>query len=353
MPESALAETARARGAVPTDVDGWRVPAHFGDPAAEHRALAGGVAIVDLAYHDRCRVTGGDRGDFLQGMLTADVRGLSAGEGRHALVLSDQGRVVADVLALVGAGATMLDGVAVAVANAVAGLGRYVVADDVELETVGPAEHVTGLFGPGAAGALAGLGVEAPDAAYAHRTAGSGARAVEIVRVPRPGAGGYLCRTRAADAPAWWSRCVGQGGATPAGHDAYELWRIESGVPRYGRDVTAETLALEVPFDDAIAFGKGCYLGQEVVERVTARGHVNRRLAALAIDEGAAPPPAGARLFAADRDVGWITSAAWSWPRSRALALGYVRREHLGAGIRLAVGAPDATVHASVTPIAS
>jgi glycine cleavage system aminomethyltransferase T len=84
------------------------------------------------------------------------------------------------------------------------------------------------------------------------------------------------------------------------------------------------------------------------MERVTARGHVNRRLVALTID-GSAPPPAGARLFVGDRDVGWVTSAAWSWRLDAVAALGYVRREHVEPGTMLALGAvggPRVTVRA-------
>jgi folate-binding protein YgfZ len=329
------------------------VAAHYGDPAREYRALRESVAAVELADYGRLRIWGADHRDFLQGMLTHDVKGLAAGQGRHALLLSDQGKVVADLVALAGAEDVSLLGVGGGVENAAAALARYIVADDVELEPIVD-ERIVGIFGPGAGAAVRAIAVgEVPSEAYAHATLAVGGVDLELVRVPTPGAGGYLCRLPATAAPAWWSRLLDGGTVVAAGHEAFETWRIESGVPRYGLDVTADTLALEAPLEDAIAYGKGCYLGQEVVERVSARGHVNRRLSGLLCD-GPSVPAAGERLFAGDREVGWVTSAAWSWSRTQPVALGYVRREHLEPGTVLALGeaAGDRRATVAALPLA-
>jgi folate-binding protein YgfZ len=141
-------------------------------------------------------------------------------------------------------------------------------------------------------------------------------------------------------AAAWWQRCRDEGRVVAAGSGAFDVLRIESGVPWHGRDVTAETLALEAPYEAAISFRKGCYLGQEVMERVTARGHVNRKLVGVEVT-GDVVPPAGARLFAADREVGRVTSAAHSWRLDRVVGLAYVRREYLAPGTLLALEAAD------------
>jgi folate-binding protein YgfZ len=168
------------------------------------------------------------------------------------------------------------------------------------------------------------------------------------VRVPVPGAGGFLCLVPGDDAAAWWRRCM-EAGLPPAGQQAFEVLRIESGTPAYGRDVGLDTIALEAPLDAAISFKKGCYLGQEVIERVTARGHVNRKLVGLEVG-GSVVPPAGAALFAGDHEVGRVTSAAWSWRLTCPVALAYVRREHLTPGtildIRAGAGTTPATVRA-------
>lgn len=346
MPRSVLA--AGVPDAACVDVDGWTVAATYDDPAREYDALRDGAAVVDLAFRARVRVTGGERIDFLQGMLTNDVRRLQEGDGVPSLLLTEQGRIVADCVVLALADAVLLDARAVAAARATEALARYIVADDVELapdETT----HAIGVLGPRAGAVLAALGVAAPPAAaYAHALYETEVGPVRAVRVPTPGPGGFVCLVPRAAAEAWWTVCTGAG-AIPAGFAALDTLRIESGIPASGVDVGPETIALEAPFEAAISFGKGCYLGQEVVERVTARGHVNRKLVSLVID-GRDVPRIGDTLFAADKDVGRITSAAWSWRLDRPVALGYVRREHVAPGTTLAVhgeaGALTATVHA-------
>jgi folate-binding protein YgfZ len=160
------------------------------------------------------------------------------------------------------------------------------------------------------------------------------------VRLPAPGTGGFAVHVPLAAAAAWWRRSVDVGGAAAAGVDAFEVLRIESGTPWHGRDVSTDTLALEAPYEAAISFRKGCYLGQEVMERVSARGHVNRKLVGVEL-AGDVVPPAGARLFAGGREIGWITSAAYSWRLARVIGLAYVRREHLAPGTALALDADD------------
>src|SRR6185436_9144007 len=232
---------------------------------------------------------------FLQGMLSNDVTKLAVGAGCPSLLLSEQGKTVADMLVLAAEESIELVGVAASLAAAQTALERFIVADDVEIVAASAAERTFALLGPDAADVLQRLGAATiPTAMCGHVSTDVGGARVALARVATPGAGGFLCHvpTHAAE---WWERCAGVGGAMPVGYDAAEVLRIESGLPWHGRDVTAETLALEAPYDAAISFRKGCYLGQEVMERVTARGHVNRKLVGLVL-AGAHPPPAGTRL---------------------------------------------------------
>jgi len=281
-------------------------------------------------------------------MLSNDVKKLTAGTGCPALLLTEQGKTVADLMVLASEDALALDGIASSLVAAQAALERFLVADDVEIVPAGAAERTFALLGPGAADVMARLGVAVPASPYDHVRTEVGGSALHVVRVPVPGVGGFLCRVSANAATAWWETCLDVGGVVAAGYDAFDVLRIESGLPWHGRDVTAETLALEAPYEAAISFRKGCYLGQEVMERVTARGHVNRKLVGLEV-AGDVAPVAGARVRAGDREVGWVTSAVWSWRFGRVLALAYVRREHLEPGTALVVGdAPgtSATVRA-------
>jgi folate-binding protein YgfZ len=334
---SDLTTALERRGAVRADVDGTPTVASFGDPAAEYTALRERAGVVDWAWWGLLRVTGSDRVPFLQGMLSNDVKALAAGDGCTALLLSEQGRAVADLVVLATDDAILLAGHAASLAGARAALERFIVADDVEIVDESGTTRALAVLGPQASEVLGRTGLATPTTPYGHVQTEIDDVPVDVVRVPTPGAGGFACFAPAPAASRLWARVVDAGGATPVGYAAYDVLRIESGVPWHGRDVTAETLALEAPYDVAISFRKGCYLGQEVMERVTARGHVNRKLVGLVL-AGDALPPAQAHVFAGDRDVGWVTSAAWSWRLGHPVALAYVRREHLEPGTTLAVG---------------
>lgn len=323
------------RGSVRVDVDGRTVSAHFGDPAAEYEALRTAAGVVELPWIERLRVTGGDRVGFLQGMLSNDVGALAAGSGCRALLLNEQGRALADLAVLAGDEGFALDGVG-ACSVARAALDRFIVADDVELLEGAPT-RLFAVIGPEADAVLGRIGWPAPGSAYAHAPTAIPEDEPHVVRTPLP-TSGFACRVPESGADVAWTRLVDEGRARPVGHLAFEVLRVEHGHPWHGRDVEVDTLALEAPYDEAISFRKGCYLGQEVVERVSARGHVNRKLVGLAIDGPV--PAAGTHLFAADRDVGWVTSAVHSWRFAGTIGLGYVRREHLEPGSALTVGGP-------------
>jgi len=299
----------------------------------------------------RRRVGGEDRVAFLQGMLSNDVQRLAPGHGCHSLLLTEQGKIVADAVVLALADAVVLDARGSGIARAADALARYIVADDVEL-THDDTTHAVGIFGPRAADALASLAIEsAPDRPYAHVAVERDGGTLRVARIPQPGAGGFFCIVPEEAVEPWW-RAARERGLAAAGFAAFDTLRIESGVPAYGVDVGPDTIALEAPLEDAISFRKGCYLGQEVIERVSARGHVSRKLVPLTID-AEAPPSAGDVVFAGDKEIGRITSAAWSWRLAKPVALGYVRREYVAPGTRVEVHAAAGILAATVQPAPS
>ena len=340
MSDETLLALMRRDGADLATVEGRTVAMHFGDAAGEYRALRESAGVVDLPWLERLRVTGSDRVTFLQGMVSNDVATLAPGAGCQALLLNEQGKALAELIVLAGDEALVLDGVASSLTAARPALERFIVADDVELTAPSEPQRAFAVLGPEASAVLERLDLTVPSAPYAHTPAAIPETAPHVVRVPSPGVGGFVVHVPLVAAAAWWQRCRDDGRAVVAGTAAFDVLRIESGVPWHGRDVTAETLALEAPYEAAISFRKGCYLGQEVMERVTARGHVNRKLVGVEITADVAPP-AGARLFAADREVGWVTSARRSWRLDRVVGLAYVRREYLAPGSLLALGAAD------------
>jgi folate-binding protein YgfZ len=338
MTETPLHAHLVARGAVHHDDRGVVLPAHFGDPAHEYATLVQGVAVVDLGFRTLVSATGPDRVDFLQGMLTNDVAKLAPGSGCVALLLTIQGRVVADVRVAVLDDELRLD-VDVRVRDAFVGaLSKLIIADDVELAAPEPAPALIGVEGPGASAVLG------PDAAmldaFAHRALDVGGVRVRLVAGGELGAGSFTLHVPAADGPRVWEALIA-GGAVPCGMQALDARRVELGVPRIGVDMDEKTLAIELPVEALISTTKGCYLGQEVVARGTSRGHANRRLHALVL-EGPVPP-AGAALIAGDKEVGRLTTVVQAFGIGRPAALGLVRREHWDTGTVLAVAGSGAT----------
>ena len=317
-------------GAQHVEDRGILLPARFGDDVdAEYHALREGAALVDLGFRTIVRATGSDRATFLQGMLTNDVASLAPGAGCAALLLTIQGRVTADVRVAATPEALLLDVDVRARADLIEALEKLIVADDVELGESTPPLALIGLEGPRAQRVL---GTEL--APYAHSVVTLGGVEVRVQRASEVRGPGFVLHAPASSAGAVWDALVAAG-ARPCGMEALEGRRVEVGVPRVGLDMDGSTLALELPVDEAISATKGCYLGQEVVARGTARGHVNRRLTGLCI--GGPTPPIGAPLVRDGKEVGRLTSVARAFGIGETAALGFVRREHWDVGTELRV----------------
>lgn len=331
MIESALNAHLAARGAVYAEDRGVVLPRRFGEPAAEYAALREGAALVDLGFRTVVRTVGADRVTFLQGMLTNDVAGLTPGGGCPALLLTIQGRVTADVRVAALPDELWLDVDVRARPDLVEALEKLIIADDVELQAPAEPLALLALEGPRAA-ALLGASVEL--APYAHTElmiAGVPARVQRASEVRGPG---FVLHVPAVRVAAVWDH-LAMGGARACGMEALEGRRVEVGVPRVGLDMDGTTLALEVPVEEALSATKGCYLGQEVVARGTARGHVNRRLAGFTIE--GPEPPAGAPLVRDGKEYGRLTSVARGFATGGFVALGFVRREHWEPGTEFVV----------------
>jgi folate-binding protein YgfZ len=334
-----------ARGAAHADEDGVALPADFGDAATEYAALVGGAALLDLGFRTLVDATGPDRATFLQGMLTNDVAGLAPGGGCPALLLTIQGRVTADVRVAALDDRLRLD-VDVRARDAfVDALEHLLVADDAELAPVAEVALI-GLEGPGAAALVPAVAGLPP---WSHVEADVGGVGVRVQRASLVRGAGVALHVPAERAGVVWD-ALAAAGARPCGQRALEGRRVEVGVPRIGVDMGEKTLVLELPVDDAVSQTKGCYLGQEVVARGTARGHVNRRLAGLLIDGPA--PARGAALLADGKEVGQLTTIAHAFGVGGVAALGFVRREHWEPGTVLAVGEGGASARVAAWPLA-
>ena len=333
-----------------TDDRGIELPATFTTPTDEYASVCKNAGLIDLSFRTQRELTGADTMDFLQGMVSNDVKALKPGQGCAAALLTEQGRLVADLRIYATDSTVLLDVDARIAAKTIAALDRFIIADDVELVDLGAQQTTVAVQGPEAAQALNALGLDSlPERELHHCQATLAGVGVRIVRTDQTGHGGYEIHTpndRAADV---WQALASVDGMQPVGHTALNMLRIEAGIPWYGVDMDEDRVVLEVGLEHAISFEKGCYLGQEVVERVSARGHVNRRLCGLLLS--AAGPAAGDRLFKDGKDVGWLTSVTDSPRLGRTIALGYVRREHADPGAHLSIDGNGKSVVAEVATL--
>jgi aminomethyltransferase len=329
----------QASGATLMSFADTELPARFSDVRAEWTAVRTGCGLLDAGFRALLRLTGNDRITFLQGMVTNDVAALHAGDGVYAAFLTQQGRVVADVRVYALADELWVDVLATRRTALRDGLERYIIADEVEFA----ADDVLPLIvleGPHAARVVLAVTGEAVAelVPYAHRAFEFEGHTVRITAVTHTGEPGYLLCGSPEAAAALWTRSR-SAGAEPVGMEALDVLRIEAGIPWAGRDMDESLLISEVGLESAISYKKGCYLGQEVVERVAARGQVHRKLVGIEC-HGAALPPSGAKLLHDGKEVGWVTSSTWSPAREAVIALGYARRECAEPGSELQIELP-------------
>ena len=321
------------------------------DPADES-AVRSGAAIGSISARTQLAVAGTDRATYLQGLLTNDIQALAEGSGCYAAWLSPQGRMLTDMHVLQSAGMILLDVPAEQADSILARLDQFLFSEDVRIESLAEAMAGVWLHGPRAAAVVAqvvrgvdGLGDWSD---YRHSTGTFEDGPVSVARIDQLGVPGYCVFLTRATEPTFIASAV-SAGARVVAPEAMHAARIEAGYPLFGVDMTAETIPLEAGIESrAISLNKGCYVGQEVIIRVLHRGQgrVARKLVGLRVDGSV--PVAGTRIFAGDKDVGVVTSAAAS-PRVGSIALGYVHRDFVSPGSGVAVDTPAGRATAVVS----
>jgi folate-binding protein YgfZ len=315
----------------------------LGDVRAELAALISGCGVYDLSDRALLALTGKDRVRWLNGMVSNKIRDLAAGQGVYAFVLNPQGHILADLRAynrgeslLVGTDQSQLEKV-------LAIFKRYIIMDDVRVENMHEQMAAIGVAGPKAREVARAGGFEIPELTP-----------LQFVQVPWRGSDLTVVRgdSESVESFEFWLApeqraelrpALLQAGAAPVGATALDLLRIASGIPRYGQDIRERDLPQETEQQRALNFTKGCYIGQEIVERIRSRGAVHRKLTGFLV-EGPLPP-AGTKILAEGKELGELTSAA-SLPLDTgelAVALGYLRRE-AASGKPLEAGGAKLTV---------
>jgi folate-binding protein YgfZ len=302
-----------------------------------YEALRHGAAWIDLRARGRIVVRGRDRARLLHNLTSNEVKKLAAGSGCYAFLLSPQGRIQADLTLLVFDDRILLDSEPELCEKIARHIRRYIVADQVELEDVTESTCAIALEGPASALVLEKAGCAAPEVDYQHMPWGE----TTVASISLTGQPGFRLYAGAGAADDIIRRLVEAGAQAATPEDA-RLVRLENGRPRYGEEIGDTALPQETGQMRAVSFTKGCYLGQEIVERIRAQGHVNRKLVRLRLDSTA---PAGAALTVDGAAAGEIASAAARSPAlGGAVALAYVRAVYAVPGQALSAGEIPAVV---------
>ena len=341
---------------------GWQIATQFTDSVSEHQAVRNSVGIADVSYRSRHQLTGDDRATFLHRIVSNDVESLSTGQGTYAMLLTHRGKIIADLNIYVLKDAITIDTAPETAGNIFSELDKYIVADDVELSDVTEETGAVAVHGPKSSELVqAALNVnDLETLSERHSCVREGdalfQHPIVCVKTNATGEVGYTLYTAAEGVAALWETLMTKGAqldVQPIGWNALESLRIEAGIPRYGTELTDAVIPLEAELEHAIDFEKGCYIGQEIVARMKYRGHPNRLLRGIEIDDNRPSQDdcelrPGAPVFNADKEVGWVTSATFAPTLEKKVALGYVRTAVTAAGSRVQIETPNGHVDATV-----
>jgi len=355
LPPSPFLELARARGAAFQSRGGHELAETFGDPLEEYTSVRSGAGLFDLSFRTGLSFTGADRATFLHNLLSNDVAGLSPGAGCYATLLNRESKVVADTYVFCSNDSIRLELDGRVKDRAREHLERFLVADEVEIEDRSEAETSLGVHGRRAHEVLSEAtgGLVLPTAEFAHTLGKIGSTHVLVARVDWTGDPGFDLVVPRSEAAEVWAALLVAGaplGLRPVGMAAANILRVEAGIPWVDVDFDESNLVLEAGLERGINFRKGCYLGQEIVERASARGHVNKRLVGISIASDVTPL-VGSRLLAEGSETGHITSAVFSPNLRSAIALGYVRRDATKPGTKLQIETSGTVLPGVVTEL--
>jgi aminomethyltransferase len=353
MPSTAFSSKLATSGALFGLYAGAETPSAFAGARPEFAALRQSCGILDAGWRAKLVVSGEDRVRWLNGMVTNNTRDLPLHRGNYSFVLNAQGRIQGDLIAY-NRGEFYLVATDIQQATRLREFfERYIIMDDVEVTDISEKLATLALVGPQSSHMLAAAGMTLPpmEPYQVHDFVwnGMGLTAARFA----PALAGFELWMHPDNAAAVWESLT-QAGAAPAGTQAWEWLRISLGIPLYGIDISERNLPQETGREDALHFAKGCYIGQEIVERIRSRGNLHRVFAGFRLQGGAgstansavvfdgvpAPLAPGAKVQLDGKDVGEITSAA-SVPGGDSevtLALGYIRREAAAAAGQLRIG---------------
>jgi folate-binding protein YgfZ len=340
------------------ELNGAEIVSSYGDLPAEYNALRESAGALDLGFRGRICLTGADRVRFLHGQVTNDVSRLRVGEGCYAAITTAKGKMESDLNICTLQDELLLDFEPGLTEKISQRLEKYIVSDDVQVVDVAPHYGLLSIQGPKGGAAVEALGifpglptkplqsVKISDATLGEIYLMSANRAIPgfDLYVPTNSLGAVADKLIAA---------AKRVGGRACGWEALEIVRIEAGIPRFGIDMDETNIPLECGIETrAVSYNKGCYIGQEVINRIHSIGHVNKELRGLRLANDLQNLPAkGDKLFHDGREVGHVTSAIKSPSLNANIALGFVRREANSPGTELVVHSAGAQIKASIAEL--
>jgi folate-binding protein YgfZ len=332
---------------------GCALPDSFGDWEKEYRNLRENAALLDKNYRAYLEFSGPDRVRYLNAILTNDIKGLKGNHGKISLFLSPQGHIQAEIETYALGETLFCISLAMILERLIPALDKYIIMDDVSLTDKTDAYATLGIEGPKAEEVvLAVCGVELGGMEQLElreaKVGGIPCRVSKRSPVGSAGAEFLAAREKMEELWNFLQEGVQRVGGGPAGYKALNALRLEMGIPWFGYDFGEKLIPHEAGLQEShISYTKGCYTGQEIVERVRSRGQVNRVRVSLKF-EGSAGPAANTPLLSDGKEVGYVTSTGYSPVAKAWIGMGYVRREKLAVDMRLST--PDGNATVMVTP---
>ncbi|HKV38115.1 MAG TPA: aminomethyltransferase family protein [Blastocatellia bacterium] len=352
-----LYEAQSAIGARFGDVFGWEMALDFGDVLAEVRHARASVGVVDLSYSGAILIGGKEGAQFLNGLVTNNVKTLENGKGLRAGFLTGHGKVKA-LCRILGLGDQFL------VINdpqthekVLSYVQPFTYAGDFKAEEVSARYRVLSIQGPKSLSVMKEVCFEPVPALLENEWIGTivAGHNVLVVSASHTGDPGYDILVPDEGVKDVWDFLMLKGefhSIRPVGLKALDHLRIEAGIPVYGIDADETNMMLEAGLEDAVSYSKGCYTGQEAVAMATYRGHVSKKLSGLIV-EGGLVPSAGASITRPDtgKEIGRITSAIQSETLGKTIALGYVKYGMFEPGTTLNIALAEGKTSATIVPL--
>lgn len=356
-----LHETHIRLGAEIKEWDRWQVPASYGDELFEYAAIRErGAGIVDLSARSRFQVSGSEAVQFLNGLITNDMKTLAESHWMPAAFPNVQGRLIASVRVVRKPDdATgkkpisffLIDTEPATREAVLKTIERFTLAGDFHVVDLTSQTALLSLQGKRAAEIIGSVMGESASgiSAYGATQIEWQKRSLTVLRATHTAEDGFDIVVSADQATALWDALVNVG-ATPVGQEALDRLRIEAGIPRYGIDMDETNVVTETGLDEAVSYTKGCYIGQEIIARIKYRGHVAKKLVGLFFDRPFKIDQDARIKLADDKEIGRITSHTMSPHLGSTIALGYVKYDYLAAGTEVRVVSGEREIAARVSP---